>query len=393
MKIVLYFKKLNIGGAERSTVRLINAFIENGIDVTLFVWTKGGKLENELSSKVNIMHFFHDTGALQDWDRTKRGLFKVKTRNLSDAAIQYLLGSIRKLVYRIRKPKFDLAITGWHGYNPKILKNYTRYGLHIQMIRNENAISVNDKPQSFIKNYAKNLDIVDAYICVSEQLRQMMIRYCNLPSERVLTIYNVIEIDRNFKQDCSYPVEYTMCSDDEVKITTICRLVDGPKGLIRMVNVCSELKKKHYKFKWFVVGDGVDKGKMKNAIEENNIADCMILCGFRQNPISYYVHSDLIAVLSYVEGLSGTVNEAKLLERPIITTRFSSIEEQIQQGVNGHIVENNEDAIIIGMELLLKDKSYRDSLAKNSLPEILQDNDYKIEQFLRLYQVKKNKSR
>ena len=56
MKILYYYSKLNIGGAEKSTVRLLNAFTKNGHDVTLLLRWSGGTLESNLDNNVKIIH-------------------------------------------------------------------------------------------------------------------------------------------------------------------------------------------------------------------------------------------------------------------------------------------------------------------------------------------------
>lgn len=384
MKVVLFFKKMNIGGAERSTVRLLNTLSEAGMDVTLFLWTKGGALEKELFSDIKIRYLFHDTGVLKTWDRTVKGLFKLKPQFLFDAIVQYIKGNVRRFFFRFHKVHYDLAITGYHGYDPYFLKRYTKYNVHFQMIRSENAIVINGVPRTCINKYKKNLDIIDAYICVSKQVRNTMLEYCDIPPERVFTIYNIISLDKEKIMEASKPVEYSLCKKDEICIVTVCRLYDKVKGLLRMIHVCDVLRKK-YQFKWFVVGDGSDREKMQSEIEKRGLQDTMILCGFRTNPIPYYIYADLVAVFSYVEGLCGVVNEAKLLQKPLIATRFTSIDEQIQHGINGYIVDNDEMAIVEGMEYLINNRDYLESLAINGLPAALRDNTFKIRQIVDYY--------
>lgn len=393
MKLVLYFKKLNIGGAERSTVRLLNGLAEKGHEVTLFLGTKGGALESELSPKVKLDYLYVNNGQLQDWDRSLKGLFSVRFMDLLSAAWQLLAGAFRKLSHRLFPRHYDLAITGWHGYSPMVLKRYTRYKAHLQMIRNENVICVNQKAVPGAKVFEENLSVVDKYICVSEQIRKYMIEFCKIPEDRVSTVYNIINIPQGYSESREKPEVYSRASEEEVKIVTVCRLHDGAKGLCRMVDVCENLVSKGCRFKWFVVGDGPHKEMFEAYIKEKNVQDTMILCGFQKNPFPYYQHADLVAVLSYVEGLCGTVNEAKLMQRPLIATRFSAIDEQITHGVNGHIVENSEEAIVLGMELLIQDGKYRESLAINGLPALLTDNDLKLEQFELLYEEIVNEKR
>lgn len=384
MKIVVFMKKLNIGGAERSIVRLLNEFVRHGHDVTLFVRTGGGALERELDRNVHIKTVYYDNGCLQNWNRKLTGLFRIGFFNFANAVSQYIKGNIKSVVYRFSKEKYDLAITGANSYDPHFLHKYTKYNVHLQMIRSANAFIHRGEVRPFINTYCKQLEILDGYICISEDLKSLMLQYTKVPEEKIFTIYNIIGISW-ITETSEKPDEYRVCLPQEIIIVTVCRLVDSVKGLFRMVEVCDELVKQGYLFRWFIVGDGLDKMALQKKIQERNLQGRMILCGFHQDIVPYYVYADLVAVLSYEEGLCGAINEAKILCKPLITTRFASVDEQIVNGRNGIIVENNTKAIIKGMTYLLEDKSRIRKLAVNDMPEKLLNNDYKIQQFENLY--------
>lgn len=393
MKVVVLFNKLNIGGAERSTLELVNGFCSAGHDVTLFVNTRGGALESELLPGVKTMYFYHDIGVLREWNRRWSGLLKLPIKNLLDAGFQFLLGVCRKVFYRIRRPRFDLGITSFNGIPANHLNKYTRCDVRIKMIRSERPIVFNGVPYTGRGVFAKELNSgeLECFVCVSKHIRESMLKYCEIAPNRVHAVYNLKTPFDKIKHEDYFPEEYTKAGD-YLKIVTVCRLHEATKGLVRMAEVAQTLKDRGYKFKWFIVGDGVDRLTIEKAIKEKGLEDTMILCGFKQDPYSYYKYADLVAVLSYVEGFCGAVTEAKLLEKPIIVTNFA-VEEQIQHGINGYIVENNTEAIIEGMEHLLGDAKLRKSLAINGLaPEIL-DNDIKIRQFEELYNTYKSNRR
>lgn len=393
MKVVLYIGKLVLGGAERSTVELANGFCRAGHDVTMFVETKGGALDKELSPSIQMMYFFHDTGVLKNWNRKWYGIFTMGFRSFFIALWQYISGIIRKIYYGIKRPRFDLGITSFNGIPASLINHYTRCTVRTKIMRNERAFEFNGVPYKNVEKFAEEIDSgeLECFVCISKHMRESMLKNCKISPDRVHSIYNLKTPFRNTDLEKSVPEEYVKAGNC-IKVLTVCRLLEATKGLVRMAEVAFALKEKGYKFKWFVVGDGVDRSILEKAIIEKGIGDYMILCGFKQNPYKYYKYADLIAVLSYVEGLCGVVTEAKLLEKPIIVTHFA-VEEQITHGVNGYIVENNTDAIIEGMERLLSDETLRKSLAVNGLaPEIL-DNKIKIKQFEELYKEYKDTKR
>ncbi|MBL0227554.1 hypothetical protein [Thermomonas sp.] len=67
------------------------------------------------------------------------------------------------------------------------------------------------------------------------------------------------------------------------------------------------------------------------------------------------------------------------LERPVIATRFAGIEEQIETGVNGLVVEQDVDAICDGLGSLIRDAGLRQRLAQGGYPRELLDDDAKVD--------------
>ncbi|MBO4598326.1 MAG: glycosyltransferase [Bacteroidaceae bacterium] len=390
MRVIIYYGKLTIGGAERSTIELANGFCQAGHDVTMFLETKGGALDNNLLPGVKMMYFFHDTGALKNWNRKWTGVFSMGLRAFLDATWQYIMGCVRKAYYSIKRPKFDLGITSFNGLPAKTINKYARCEIRLKMMRSERPIVFNGVPSANVRVFEHEFASgeLNGFVCVSKHLRESMIKYCRITSDHIHAIYNLKTPFNKIKHEDFLPDEYINAGEC-LKIVTVCRLHEPTKGLVRMADVSLDLKNKGYIFKWFVVGDGVDRNIIENAIKERGIDDCMYVCGFKKDPYSYYKYADLVAILSYVEGFCGAVTEAKLLEKPLIVTHFA-VEEQIQHGVNGYIVENNTESIIKGMERLLSDETLRKSLAVNGLaPEIL-DNEIKIRQFEELYKVYKD---
>jgi glycosyltransferase involved in cell wall biosynthesis len=68
----------------------------------------------------------------------------------------------------------------------------------------------------------------------------------------------------------------------------------------------------------------------------------------------------------------------------VIATRFSGIEEQIEHGVNGLIVEQDVESICAGLVSLIRDPGLRDQLGSGGYPRQLLDDRAKIDKLLAL---------
>lgn len=367
MKILYYYSKLNIGGAERSTVRLLNKMVEMEHDITLLLRWNNGTLENELDSRVNVIY-------LKKGDSDNTGLF-----------LQFIeICKMRIRLRLIKKNKYDLVINGLFGYNPSILFKYVNAKKYFQMLRNDvSKTGMYGKTVAYMKKYGSKFD---AYIGVSKFTTDSFKKCYPQLKDKAFTVYNILpEVDPKEENVC--PEELSK-NEKYIKILTVCRMDDKAKGLFRMEKVCKQLQTSYpSKFKWFVVGEGPDKEKLQKQIEKDGLSQCMILCPGTRNPFPYYAHSDLVAVLSYYEGLCGVVNEAKMMCRPLIATEFSGIHEQIKNGINGMIVDNNENAILEGLHKILNNPSCLKNMAVNGMSKKLLDNDEKINELCQIYNI------
>lgn len=369
MKILYYYSQLNIGGAERSTVRLLNKFAEKGHEVTLLLRWDGGTLERELSENIERIYL----------KRTKG-----KPINKVNQVIETVKCWFRE--GRLKRKEYDVVINGLFGYNPKLLFQKLRAKQYYQLLRNDvEKTGTYGKTALYMEKYGAKFD---AYVGVSKYTTQSFCKCYPQYADKALTIYNILpEIPENVGE-----VPEIMSSGDKLKILTVCRLADKAKGLFRMVSVCKTLREEFGDvFRWYIVGNGPDRQELERQIEEAGLVQCMILCGETNNPFVYYKGADLVAVLSYYEGLCGVVNEAKMMQKPVIATEFSGINEQLRDGKNGYIVANDEASILQKMREILSNPERLKPLNVNGMPEELLSNDKKIIQYEVLFEKLKKK--
>lgn len=364
MKILYYYSQLNIGGAERSTVRLLNKMAEKGHDVTLLLRWNGGTLESELNKNIQKIYLKKHSG---------------KSISKIDQVIETIKYYFR--IGKLKKEEYDVVISGLFGYDPKILFKNIRGKQYYQLLRNDvEKTGKYGKTALYMEQYGAKFD---AYIGVSKYTTQSFVKCYPQYQNKALTIYNILP---DIPADIGDTPTSMLKKDGTLRILTVCRLADKAKGLFRMVRICKVLYEEFGDvFRWYIVGDGVDRQELERQIKEAGLSEMMLLCGETNNPFVYYKGADLVAVLSYYEGLCGVVNEAKMMEKPVIATQFSGINEQLCDGFNGYVVENNEEAILQKMREILANPGVLQSLNINGMPEELLSNDKKIVQFETLF--------
>ncbi|MDR3313853.1 MAG: glycosyltransferase, partial [Oscillospiraceae bacterium] len=92
-----------------------------------------------------------------------------------------------------------------------------------------------------------------------------------------------------------------------------------------------------------------------------------ILLGERANPYPALAACDVYVQPSRYEGKSIALEEAKALQKPIVTTCFSTVTNQITDGVTGVITEMDAQRLADALSRLLEDSSLQAALRENLL--------------------------
>lgn len=371
--ILFYYSIFNLGGAERSTSKLITKLLDIGYNVEVLLITNGGDFQNKIDSRAKV-----------NWLRSGNyGNLYSKSEGLNKIIYLFLYiltrieSTLKGFFYKFKT--YKSVIIGLHGLSPKFCLDNIKSETYIQYIRSDlKKCDQNHKAQNQIKKYGSR---INNYICVSQTALDSFRQLFPEIKHKGKRIYNLLEADV-IQQKSKEIISDISWDNSFINVLTVCRIQDKSKGIYRMAKILTEFLNKGYKIKWYVIGGGVDYIKFNKHLIKNNLSDDMILLGSKSNPYPYIKQADLIAVLSYYEGLCGVVNEAKILERPLIATEFSGIREQITEGVNGFIVDNNYESIIKGMEFVLKNSSLRLNSGINKMPAEILDDEFKIKQLM-----------
>ena len=76
-------------------------------------------------------------------------------------------------------------------------------------------------------------------------------------------------------------------------------------------------------------------------------------------------NADIIVQPSRFEGKSVVLDEAKILQKPIVVTEYHSVVDQIENMVTGVVVPITASGIADGVELLLNRPDLRNKLVEN----------------------------
>lgn len=369
--ILFVIDSLGCGGAELALINLLKNIDYKKYSVDLLYFNQENEyFRNEVPKEVNILTPCIEMQIIfSTLKNLKNYIFNYKNYLLILMRIYF--GICGKLNY---SNYFNRKIKDWKKYRKLVPHLNKEYDVAISYVLNTSTYYVIDKV--YAKKYIgwQHIDYKEAgcdinkdiyyfrkfdVICtITKELKNKFLAL--LPKEltnKVIVFENIIDIERilkNAKKKEKFDLEY-----NGIKIITVGSL-RKVKGYDVIIKACKILKEKKYLFKWYILGEGEEKEKIKKEILKENLKEYLIMLGNKKNPYYYMENSDIYVQTSYREAFSTTIFEAKCLKKPIVITNASGMKEQIENGRNGLIAEiGNELEVAAAIEALIIDPQKR----------------------------------
>lgn len=177
--------------------------------------------------------------------------------------------------------------------------------------------------------------------------------------------YNLINDQDILMRSEESTSEYMM----PISIVTVGRL-SHLKGQIMIPQIVKLLLDAGYVIYWYLVGDGELRSVVEEEIKRLGVAENVTLLGTKVNPYPYIKKCDIYVQPSFSEGYCTTTVEAKILNKPIVTTDAPGMREQFISGENGLIVdEMTPESLFEGIKLLIDHPEMREKFKRNLAKE------------------------
>lgn len=193
----------------------------------------------------------------------------------------------------------------------------------------------------------------DKVVTVSKKIEASLKQALPEIADKVMTMENIIDAE-DILQRASEPCDL---ADDVrgIRLLTVGRICHQ-KGYDMAIPAIARLVSGKNDIKWYIIGDGeaIDKENLHERIRKYGLQDRVSFLGIRQNPYPYMKACDIYLQPSRHEGKPIAVEEAKILQKPIVVTDYSSAKEQMAGYPIYEIVEISEDGIYGGLQTMLK---------------------------------------
>jgi colanic acid/amylovoran biosynthesis glycosyltransferase len=172
-------------------------------------------------------------------------------------------------------------------------------------------------------------------------------------------------------------------NDSLIEIICVGRLVPA-KGQLILLRAVFHLLLKGYPLRLRFVGDGADRPRLEEFIEEHRLGDSVVLEGARNHESTRLLlgQADIFALPSFAEGLPVALMEAMAMEVPCVSTYVAAIPELIRDGLDGLLVPpSSHEGLMAALERLIVDPELRCKLARSGRLRVVEL--YNLEQNMR----------
>lgn len=388
-KILFVIDSLGIGGAEKSLVTLLNCIDYSRYDVDLQLFSRGGAFEKYVPTQVNFLkipnYFNYCSGSL---------FSQIPNLKMVISRLRYSLRL--RLNKKANSP--TKARMFWEVTSNVISQDNTMYDVAISYSQGVPTFYVIDKISAkkkiawincslFLKG--KTLDFNQKYynkfnhiVAVSQSAKNIL---ANIVIQQINKLHVIFDlIDAKFVKNLALEeVDDKLLINKSPIILTVARLNNTHKGYDIALETCNILHKRGVDFKWYAVGDGGFRSEMINYIKRNNLEDKFILLGAKVNPYPYFKACDLYVQTSRHEGFGLSIAEARILNKPVVTTEFDAVWNQMIQGKNGIVVPIDATAVADAIEDLIEHPEKMEAISEFQKTE-KKGNIEELEKFYKL---------
>ena len=375
-KILIVSHALELGGAERSLIGLLEALDYENYQVDLFLLRHEGELLTDIPEGVRLL--------------PEIPAYTVLARPMAQTLKEgHVLLTLARLFGKIKAICFDkknsctesaVALEYSHKYTfkfmPRIQAN-EEYDLAISFLTPHyivaNKVQAKKKIAWIHTDYSRvAVDIsseermwgaYDNIISISDAVTDSFVRVFPSLKKKIVLIENILPEQLIRRQAEKFDATEEM-PERNVRLLSIGRFC-YQKNFDSIPSLCKLLLKKGINVRWYIIGFGPDEELIRKKIEENQMQNFVIILGKRENPYPYIKECDIYIQPSRYEGKSVTVREAQMLGKPVIITSYTTAISQLKAGVDGIIVPIDNQECADGIATLIRNKEKMEDLIRN----------------------------
>lgn len=367
-RILIVSHAMEIGGAERSLLGLLESIDPTRVSVDLFLLRHEGELLDLIPDYINLL--------------PPIPAYTVLARPIVQTIREgHLLLSAARLVGKFRAKQYDqkhgltesgVAIEYSHKYTRRFMPPIqpdVEYDLAISFLTPHYFVAEKVRAKKKIAWIHTDYSMVqvdtaseqamwgayDAITSISENVTATFLSVFPTLRDKIVLIENILPKALISKQADAFAVENDMPNDGSIWLLSIGRFTNA-KNFDNIPDICCRILETGLDVKWYLIGYGGSEALIRQRITEAGMENRVIILGKKENPYPYIKACDLYVQPSRYEGKAVTVREAQMLCKPVVITRYATSASQLEDGVDGVIVPMENEGCAEGIVRLLKDQ-------------------------------------
>lgn len=368
-KVLFVVHQLNLGGVQKSLISALNAIDYSQNEVILYVRKNNVDLLDQVNLNVSQIIINKDK---TKYYRKPYSIFlqllqvihcsEKRLQKLNQYVIQSQMRYERKH-YFSDNTEYDMAISYIQSYTAKFVDEYVKAKRKVMFYHGstDEHHGINERA---MKSYEK-------IYCVSKGAQAAVKGFYPQFADKIDCLENYVDAEAVRYKAKQFVPDYPK---DKLILCT-CGRITAVKGFDLAVGAAEILKQNGLAFKWYFVGDGADREKIEQLIDEKDLIREIEITGLNDNPYPYIKQCDIYVQPSYEEAHPLSIIEAQILQKPIVSTATVGGNSIINDGANGIIADLNTNSLAQKIQGLNSNKELQRSIIKN-LEKIDFSKDY-----------------
>lgn len=213
--------------------------------------------------------------------------------------------------------------------------------------------------------------LTDKFVFVSESEKQAALQYGLTSYSKSVLIENGISLDENEyledKQSHMLRILGKAISPDSFVIGMLSRF-DSVKNIPYAIKTLSGYLKNHDDVFLVIGGDGEEREKIEQTIEQYSLLNKVILLGYVYDVKQFFQYVDVYLNTSLGEAFGLSTVEAMKYGKPVVVSKVSGNTDIVDENNTGLFFQLDEPSVIIEtIEILKNDKEVYDRLSRNAI--------------------------
>ena len=300
-KLSFFLPSLEGGGAEKVVVNLIKEFVKRGIESELVLVNAKGPYLIEVPQGVKVFDL-----------KSSRVLF-----------------ALPKLIKYLKTEKPDILVSSLsHANIIAILANKLAMTNVRIFAREDTTLSLSSLYSTSLKNKVMPLlmgifyRFADLIIVVSKGVKDDLVSFAKLPSDKIELIYNPV-ITPDLFTKVQEPVSHPWFAPNSPPVILGVGRLTKEKDFPTLLKAFA-LVRKEVDSRLVILGEGEEKKNLEKLAKELGIEEYLWMPGFVDNPYKYMNRASVFVLSSIYEGLPTVLIEALALGCQVVSTDCKS---------------------------------------------------------------------